>query len=125
MKILSRFLILFFLFTSKTFALNPENRLPKEQDEARANAIFVEVKCLVCEAQSVASSNTEFSLQMRNLVRQKVAAGKSDEQIKKELVEEFGDAVLLSPLFKDAGIIVWILPFIFALLLGLVLMKRR
>ena len=93
MKILFSFFILFFFAAN---ALTPEDRLTDESQERRAMNLFLSVKCLVCAGQSVESSNTEFSFEMRKLIRQKIVTGKSDEQIKLELTKEFGENILLS-----------------------------
>ncbi len=125
MKIVKK--IIFFIsifFAINSYALSPETRLQNNQDEAKAMQLFTQIKCLVCEAQSVESSNTEFSLEMRNLIRQKISAGKSEEQIKQELSQEFGDEILMTaPL--NSSVAIWILPFIFAAILAIFLIFKK
>ena len=82
------------LFSANAFALSPERHLSDESQEQRALKIFIEVKCLVCAAQSIESSNTEFSKEMRELIREKISLGKNDDEIRNELTKEFGENIL-------------------------------
>jgi len=79
------------------------------------------VKCLVCNGQSIESSSTEFSYEMRKLIRQKIAEGKSDEKVRVELAQEFGDDVLLSSQ-KNSTLL--LLTLIFAALLAIILIRN-
>ena len=58
--------------------------------------LFLEVKCLTCNGQVIENSESEFAFQMRNLIRQKILDGKSDDEIKSDLKAEFGDNILTS-----------------------------
>lgn len=109
------FLVAFFL-SLPALALSPETRLADEVQERRAMELFLEVRCLVCNGQVIENSDSEFSFQMRKNIRQKIAAGKSDEQIKAELVEEFGEDILTEP-SRVNKILLLALPLGFALLL--------
>lgn len=112
----SFFIAIFFLFSSSiSHALSTEARLSDSTQEQRAMQLFVEVKCLVCSGQSIESSNTEFSYEMRKLIRQKIAEGKSDDEVRIELVREFGDDVLLS---SQKNSTLWLLTIVFAALLA-------
>jgi len=104
---------LYFLINS-AFALSPEQHLPDQNQEDRAMKLFSQIKCLVCEGQSIEGSSTEFSYEMRKLVRAKISAGKNDNEVRAELVREFGDSVLLS---SDKNIALWVLPFVFMILM--------
>ncbi len=123
MKIFYSFLVLFFFLQSLSQAFAPEKYLDDKAQESRARAIFSQVRCLVCEAQSVESSDTQFSLKMRELIRQKILQGKNDDEIKAELVAEFGDAILLSAAPKN-NLLIWILPFVFAVLMGFLIFYK-
>ncbi len=112
-----------FFFCFNSFALSPETRLVDEQDELRAMKLFAEIRCLVCEAQSIESSNTEFSASLRKIIREKIAQNKTSEEIKNELQNEFGDQILMSAEIKSEFII-WILPFIFGLILAFFLIRK-
>lgn len=116
MKKISFFAILAFF----TFALTPENHLSNQEKEARAMQLFTEIRCLVCEAQSIESSNTEFSSSMRNLIRQKIEQGKSNDEIKHELTKEFGNQILMS---QEDNIFIFLI--IFIALLGLIFLIKK
>ncbi len=77
-------------------AISPEEHLANQAQEQRAINLFSEVKCLICSGQSIEGSSSEFSYEMRKLIRQKIAQGKSDDEVRAELVKQFGDDVLLS-----------------------------
>jgi len=100
MRRFSFFIITLFFITiftqNSAFSLTPEEHLPNQEQEQRAIKLFTEVKCLICSGQSIESSNTEFSYEMRKLIRHKIANQKSDAEIKEELVKQFGDEILFS-----------------------------
>ncbi|MBM3579819.1 MAG: hypothetical protein FJX34_03500 [Alphaproteobacteria bacterium] len=104
------------LLSFSALALSPEARLTDEAQEQRAMELFLEVRCLVCNGQVIENSDSEFSFQMRKNIRQKIVAGKSDMQIKAELVEEFGENILTEPNHVNK-ILLWTLPLGFALFL--------
>ena len=87
-------LLLFVTLSSKSFALNPEERLNNEIQEQRALELFKQVKCLVCQGQAIFGSNTEFSANLRKIIRQKIANGLTDHQVKEHLESEFGEQIL-------------------------------
>ncbi len=115
------FTLIFCIFSYASFALSPEEHLPNQAQEQRALKLFSEVKCLVCAGQSVEGSSTEFSFEMRKLIRTKISQNKSNDEIRNELVNEFGDEILLSNQSK----ILWILPLIFAILLAAFLFTKK
>ena len=108
------FLFFLFIWLQNSQAFSPEERLPDEAQEQRAMRLFTEVKCLVCNGQSIESSNTEFSYEMRKLIRQKIANKLSDEEILAELTKEFGKDVLFSS-YGSYGL--WLLIFLFSVAL--------
>jgi cytochrome c-type biogenesis protein CcmH len=91
-----QFLVLLFFCALPAYALSPENRLTDEKQEARAMNLFLEVRCLVCNGQVIENSDSEFSFQMRELIRKKISKGDSDEKIKAELIKKFGEDILTS-----------------------------
>lgn len=109
-----------FLFSFSAFALSPEEKLKDETLEQRAMALFLEVRCLVCNGQVIENSDTEFSHQMRKNIRQKIVSGKSDEEIREELVQEFGENILTRPSSKNR-ILLWALPLVFTVVAGMCL----
>lgn len=110
-----RIILLLLIFASNSLALSPQDRL-EDKLEQRAQNLFKEVKCVVCLGQPIDESDTEFSMMMRKLIRKKILENKNDYQIKQELVLEFGDNILISPLgLNRLNFIIWLLPAIFAL----------
>ncbi len=103
----------FILFSLSAFALSPEARLPDEAQEQRAMQLFLEVRCLICGGQVIENSNTEFSYEMRKLIRQKISSGLTNEEIKTELVKEFGEDILTSANQKTGRFFLWCLPVLF------------
>ena len=116
-------LILSSFFCLQSLALAPEQRLENDNDEKRAFNLFTEVKCLVCEAQTIDSSSSEFAYQLRQLIRQKILDRKSDEQIKAELIDEFGDDVINSSDLTKRNYLLWLLPTLF-IISGLILIVK-
>lgn len=112
----SRLILFLFLFSFSAFAFSPEVRLANEAQENRAMNLFLQVRCLVCEGQVIENSNTEFSFEMRKLIRQKIFEGASDEKIKTELVQKFGEDILTEPNARGVGFLLWCLPIIFAII---------
>jgi cytochrome c-type biogenesis protein CcmH len=114
--LLAMFFLLSFSFDSG--ALSPEIHLENEVDEQRANKLFLQVRCLVCGGQVIENSDSEFSFEMRKLIRAKIAEKKSDAEIKSELIAKFGSDILTEVNAKNNGFLLWILPVIFAIFLG-------
>jgi len=113
------FFTIFFVSSSAIFALSPETRLPDEAQEQRAIKLFLQVRCLVCGGQVIENSDSEFSFEMRKLIRQKISDKKTDEEIKDELVQEFGADILMEPGAKSGGLLLWLLPAAFAIILAI------
>jgi len=85
---------------------------PDPQVEQRLKSLAEELRCLVCQNQTIADSNAPLALDLRNQIRQQVAQGKSDAQIRDYLVERYGDFVLYRPPLKAATALLWIGPFV-------------
>ncbi|WP_439816663.1 cytochrome c-type biogenesis protein [Zavarzinia sp. CC-PAN008] len=100
--------------------------LPDPALEARARAISKGLRCLVCQNQSIEDSNADLARDLRNLVRQRVAAGDSDEQALAFVVARYGDWVLMEPPLKPRTYALWALPGVLLVLgAGLVLIFYR
>lgn len=78
--------------------------------EAEARALMREIRCLVCEGQSIADSDADMAVDMRRLVRTRVAAGESPDQTRAWLVERYGDGVSYRPPTGGAGWPLWAVP---------------
>lgn len=84
--------------------------LPDQAQEARARALHKQLRCLVCQNQSIVDSNAELARDLRIIVRERVAAGESDQQVLDFMVARYGDWVLLNPPFKATTLVLWVGP---------------
>lgn len=89
-------------------AVQPDEMLPDPAQEARARAISAGLRCLVCRNESIDESNADLARDLRILVRQRITAGDSDEQVVQYLVDRYGEYVLLKPTAGGANLILWI-----------------
>lgn len=123
MKIFCSFAFAIFIFLSHNcLAISPEQHL-SDPEEQRARELFLQIKCPVCAGQVIESSETEIAAQLRKLVREKISAGESDEKIKEDLVQEYGDDILNSQPISGKNILLWVLPLAFVV--GGVLIVRK
>jgi cytochrome c-type biogenesis protein CcmH len=112
------------LFSTPIFAVEPNEVMSDPTKEARARHLSLELRCLVCQNQSIDDSNAELAKDLRVLVRQRLEAGDSDEAVKAYLVARYGEFVLLKPSFSSHTFLLWTLPFI-GLGMGMFLVLRR
>ncbi len=101
--------------SSPGLALNPDEVLEDPKLEDRARALSVQIRCLVCQNQSIDDSDAELARDLRVLVREKLVEGLSDQEILDFLVARYGEFVLLSPPFSSRTLILWGTPFILLL----------
>ena len=80
--------------------------------EARARSLQRQLRCLVCQGESIDESGATLAADLRHLVRQQIADGKSDQQIKDYLVARYGDFVLMKPPLKPETYLLWLAPFV-------------
>lgn len=104
-------------------ASDPAERLPDPAQEARARAIFREVRCLVCQNESIDDSSSELAADLRRLVRDEVKAGMSDDEVRDHLTDRYGEFVLLKPAFSWGNAALWGAP-VLVVGLGLLLLFR-
>lgn len=102
-------------------ASEPTERLPDPAQEARARVLFKEVRCLVCQNESIDDSEAQLAGDLRRIVREQVKAGRSDGEIRAFLVQRYGEFVLLKPRFSAGNAALWLAP-VGVLLVGGVLM---
>jgi cytochrome c-type biogenesis protein CcmH len=96
--------------------------------EARAQRLMQDLRCLVCQNQSIRDSNASLARDLRVIVRERIGAGDSDEQAMAYIVNRYGDWVLLDPPFKLTTLGLWFGPFVLLGLAGfgvVVLLRRR
>ncbi|HCR93443.1 MAG: cytochrome C biogenesis protein CcdA [Oceanicaulis sp.] len=87
-------------------------------DEARAQALMREVRCMVCAGESILDSNAAQAQDMRRYVREQVAQGADDDAVREALVQRFGYAVLMRPPVDSNTILLWVTPVVLVLLGG-------
>lgn len=95
---------------------DPSERLPDPAQEARARDLFEEIRCVVCQNESINDSEAELARDLRRVVREQVGAGRSDAQIRTYLVDRYGEFVLLKPSFGPANAALWLTPALLLLL---------
>jgi cytochrome c-type biogenesis protein CcmH len=106
------------LATSASSAFEPDEVLQDSQQEARARAITQELRCLVCQNESIDASNAPLARDLRVIVRERIKAGDTDEQVVEYVVARYGRFVLLRPPVEPATYVVWFGPFLL-LIIGL------
>ena len=84
--------------------------------EKQALALMAELRCLVCQNQSIADSHAEMAGDMRALVRTRIAAGESPEQVRHYLISRYGDWVTFRPQWDAQGALLWFAPLVFLLI---------
>ena len=92
--------------------------------EARVKALSAELRCLVCQNQTVEDSTAPVARDMKDQVRTQLAAGKSEAEVKQYMTDRFGDFVLYKPPLKATTIVLWAGPFIALAFAGLLLVRR-
>ena len=91
-------------------ATSPDEILPDPALEARARALGKELRCLVCQNQSIDDSDADLAKDLRRVVRERLVAGDSDREVLDFLVTRYGDFVLLEPPFKPSTWLLWLGP---------------
>ena len=93
------------------FALQPDEVLGDSELEARARAISADIRCLVCQNQSIDDSDAPLARDLRLLVRERLVAGDSNAEVVDYLVDRYGEFVLLQPRFGVHTLVLWLGPF--------------
>lgn len=127
MRRLAVLVLLLLAWAMPAGAVDPGEMLADPALEARARDISKDLRCLVCQNQSIDDSDAQLARDLRVLVRQRLAAGSSNEEVVDYVVSRYGDFVLLRPPFKLSTYALWIGPaVIFAVgLLAIVVFYRR
>lgn len=116
----------FLLPLATLFALVSVSSAQVELDtdqEQRAEALFAQLRCVVCQNQSILESDADVAKDLRTIVSEQIEAGKTDAEIKTFLVDRYGEFVLLRPVFSTHTLVLWMAPILFVLL-GLFLVWR-
>ena len=103
-------------FSNNSYTVEPNEILKNQKQELRARNISKNIRCMVCQNQSIDESNAPLAKDLRILIRNKIKDGKKDEEIYKFLTDRYGDFILLKPPFKLNTLALWLLPIIFVLI---------
>ena len=114
--IISLFICLIQFFSSNSYTVEPNEILENQKQEFRARNISKNIRCMVCQNQSIDDSNSPLAKDLRILIRNKIKDGKKDEEIYSFLTDRYGDFILLKPPLKLNTLALWLLPFIFVLI---------
>lgn len=128
MRRVTTFLFALLMFASPAAAVLPDEQLQDPALEARAREISKQLRCVVCQNQSIDDSDAPLARDLRIIVRERLQAGETDAQAIDFLVERYGHYVLLKPPFEIATIALWGGPFMMLLLGGgfvFVYLRRR
>ena len=107
---------LIFITAFLTFILVNLGNLFAKIDTSREYNLFKEIRCLVCQGQTIHESNSELAEDIKLLIREKIVEGESDDQIKQFLVEKYGEWVLMTPRFNQYTYLLWGTPLIIFIL---------
>ena len=110
------------LMAAPVFAVNPDEVLADPALEARARALSAELRCMVCQNQSIDDSNADLAKDLRLLVRERIADGDSDEAVLNYIVSRYGEFVLLKPRIGMKTVLLWGAPVLLVTLGGLSLL---
>lgn len=124
LKILLAAPVLTLMLTAAEPAAAPDRPLSDPAQEARAQALFKDVRCVVCQHEAIADSPAGVAGDMRRLIREEIAAGATDQAVRQDLVRRFGDYVLFTPPMRAGTWLLWFGPFALVLLAGTALMLR-
>ncbi|MBB4219208.1 cytochrome c-type biogenesis protein CcmH [Rhizobium sp. BK212] len=110
------------LMAAPAFAVNPDEVLADPALEARARALSAELRCMVCQNQSIDDSNADLAKDLRLLVRERIADGDSDEAVLNYIVSRYGEFVLLKPRIGMKTVLLWGAPVLLVIAGGLSLL---
>jgi cytochrome c-type biogenesis protein CcmH len=127
MRSLARVLLVTALLGRAAFAVQPEEILKDAALESRARALSQELRCMVCQNQSIDDSDAPLAKDLRVLVRERLSAGDSDSQVIDFLVARYGEFVLLKPRLSAHTLLLWLAPFAVLLIaaFGFIAARRR
>ena len=100
-------------FSKDCFAVEPDEILQDQKLELRARDISKNIRCMICQNQSIDESNAPLARDLRILIRNKIKEGNNNEEIYIFLTDRYGDFILLKPPLKLSTLALWFLPFIF------------
>lgn len=114
-----------FLLAMPVLALTPDELLKDPALESRARGLSAQLRCLVCQNQSIDDSDAPLAKDLRQLIRERLVKGETDEQVMDYIVGRYGDFVLLKPRLTSHTLLLWATPFVALVLGGILLWRRR
>jgi len=123
-----RLVLLFVLaaLAAPSFAVQPDELMKDPALEARARGLSAELRCMVCQNQSIDDSDAPLARDIRIVIRQRIAEGESNDAVRTYLVSRYGDFILLKPPFKPETLLLWLsAPLTLCAGLAAVLLARR
>ena len=109
---MKRLIFLLLLLAAPALAAPAPDTFADPAMETRARALQRQLRCLVCQGESIDESGATLAADLRHLVRQQIAAGKSDAEIKAFLVARYGDFILMRPPLQGDTLVLWLAPFV-------------
>ena len=117
-----KLLIFFLTLFSFSNIISARSEMTSIQND-RAIDLFKETRCLVCQSQTIYDSNSELATDLKLFIKEEIIAGKTDDNIKAQLVTNYGEWILMTPSLSKANYILWFSPLIF-LLIGIIVMFK-
>ena len=116
--------LLIFVLTLVSFSsiISASSEMTSVQND-RAIDLFKETRCLVCQSQTIYDSNSELATDLKLFIKEEIIAGKTDDNIKAQLVTNYGEWILMTPSLSKTNYILWFSPLIF-LLIGIIVMFK-
>lgn len=111
------------LLAGSAWAIDPSERMGDPEQQAFYETITAEVRCLVCQNQTIANSTAPLAADLRREIRRMIEDGQSESEIKDFLVARYGDFILYKPRFQSWTLLLWIGPVVFLLVGALTLMR--
>jgi cytochrome c-type biogenesis protein CcmH len=118
LKLIFLIFVIFFstLSINILISVEPDEILQNQEQEIRARNISKNIRCMVCQNQSIDESSASLARDLRILIRNKIKEGKNDKEIYNFLTDRYGDFILLKPPLRLTTLALWILPFVFLLI---------
>jgi cytochrome c-type biogenesis protein CcmH len=114
-KIFLTFIFIAQFLLSNSYGVEPDEILQNPEQELRARNVSKNIRCMVCQNQSIDESDAPLAKDLRILIRNQIKDGKNDVEIYKFLTDRYGDFILLKPAFKLNTLALWLFPFVFVL----------
>ena len=121
-KLIASLIMLFGLVATSAFAQSLEQKQLDPKQNERYNNLAQEIRCVVCQSEPVATSSAKIAADMRDVIKEHILKGESDNQIRKYFANHYGEYVLLRPQLGATTIALWAAPFILLIMGGAVIL---